>query len=147
MKSLLRLGKSWPFNAALIVVVAALCGYYALGSAWDAFTASRSARQVEATETQARAAEGAARDAVSEAAAADVERRVEDAVRERTINPERERAEVALSHARARRLEAERNHEAHQNFRPVSLDDARLRERNCADLAELYPGQKFPGCR
>lgn len=146
LRSVVEFIKRRPLVALLIAVAALVLVWYVGSSLRDGIAGASVDRQVTRTEAQADAAEATAADAISEAGEANVERRVEDAVREQTIKPQIERAARRSEDASARRRAAERTNEAHQNFRPVDLDDRLLRERNCAELAELYPGQQFPGC-
>lgn len=99
------------------------------------------------TETQARTEEKAAQGEKGTASEEKIERRVEDGVRERVIQPEIERTRRAAAESRQRTEKAVRNYEATQTgVSRESLDDGALRERNCADLRALYPEQRFKRC-
>ena len=78
----------------------------------------------------------------------EIERKAEDLHREEELKPQRQRAATSFAEARQRRKEAEDRYEKARNARrSPDPDDLTLRRRNCTDLAELYPGQRFAGCQ
>jgi hypothetical protein len=102
---------------------------------------------VQKTEAQASAAESQASGSTAEADRTSADRKVEDRVREQIITPEVERTKRASELTRERLRQAEVNHEkAIKGRGGDGLDDRALHERNCSDLAELYPGEHFEGC-
>jgi hypothetical protein len=77
----------------------------------------------------------------------EIERKAEDLNREQSLTPKRQQTATTLAEATQRRRAAEDRYEKSRNDRRhPDLDDLTLRRRNCSDLAELYPGQRFAGC-
>ena len=136
-------------------LVAALVGAALLFLLWQfggelvsGIRGARTASQVRETQSQAQTAQGEAQQAIKEGAEAGLDRRVEDRIREQTIQPERERTEQQVTRSRSRTIEAQKNYEASQQptLRP-HLDDRALCERNRADYEQLHPGRVYPGCQ
>lgn len=147
MKKLLQLGKSYPVNAALIVLLLALSIWYFGSSFVDGISSAFTQAEVTETTRQAEAEKSAARDELREAGAESVNRQIEDSVRTRTIEPEIERTSQASSNARERSQRSSKTYEQSQkSFRRDGLDDGALHDRNCANLHELYPGEIFRDC-
>jgi flagellar biosynthesis/type III secretory pathway M-ring protein FliF/YscJ len=105
-------------------------------------------KKVEQTKQAAGTEKTAAEQERISASETEVERKAEDLFREEKLKPERERANESLTESRKRRQQAEENYaKSRSNRSNPDPDDLNLRRRNCADLAELYPSQRFTGCQ
>lgn len=139
-----------PPAFALLVVACVAVGFLAVRFGDGLVSGFRSAlttRQVQATEGQAAKASADAGAQLGQANDTAVERKVNDRVREQTITPELEHTARASDHARERTTRARANYETAQtNSFHGGGTDSDLHKRNCADLAELYPGARFVRC-
>lgn len=105
-------------------------------------------REIEQLNQKAGEAENKAAAHVNEAREIAVKRAAEDFNRARQIVPEIERTSRNLAETRERTRKAQINYEkALQPPTPVDDPDITvLHDWNCADLAELYPGEQHPIC-
>jgi hypothetical protein len=109
---------------------------------------SFSERTIEKTKEAAATEKTAAEQERIDAGQIEIERKAEDLHRDQELKPQRLRAANSLAEARARRKEAEDRYETiRTNRRSPDPDGLTLHRRNCADLAELYPDQRFAGCQ
>lgn len=134
--------------AALIVACGLAATVWIYGGAfWGGVRAAFQDRKVERLQTQAHEAQAGAQTAERAADDTQIERTVEDQRRANEIAPAIERAgrTVAETSAEAQRARA-RYEQTQKNSRRDDLDDRVLHERNCADLAQLYPGERFRRC-
>lgn len=104
-------------------------------------------RAVEKGKSQAEAERTAGQQEKIQADEIEIQRKAEDLNRATNLTPERERAAGQVQTAQQRRQEAEDRYEKNRTARRPDLDDPALRRRNCADLAELYPAERFAGCQ
>lgn len=136
-----------PFVATAVALSILWIGYQFGGGVVSAFRSARTSAQVTATQAAAQVEQGKANDALTNANATSVERQINDAIREQTIKPEVERTARAARETNERVTRARASYEAAQtNNHRGDLDDRVLHERNCTDLAKLYPDERFERC-
>lgn len=105
-------------------------------------------RAIDKTKAEASAEKKAADQEKISAGQIEIERKAEDLNREQTLKPKRQQTAATLEEASRRRKAAEELYEKNRNDRRrPDPDDLNLHRRNCSDLAELYPGQRFAGCQ
>lgn len=133
--------------AAAIIIAMVYLGYLLVTAISNGFENA----QVERLNKQAAGKQAEANKSLDQANAEAVDRKAEDKLRERTIEPQLEQATQNSQAARERARQAERNYEKSRT-RPsgtdsrVDPDQRLLHERNCTDLRELYPGERIAGC-
>lgn len=109
---------------------------------------SFSNRAIEKTKVEAAAEKNASDQEKINAGQFEIERKAEDLNREQVLKPKREEAAANLAEATRRRKAAEELYEKNRNARRLpDPNDLNFRRRNCSDLAELYPGERFAGCQ
>ena len=105
-------------------------------------------RTIEKTKTAAVEEKTAATQDKISAGQIETERKAEDLNREQTLTPQRQQASATLAEATRRRQQAEDLYEKNRNARRIpDPNDLNLRQRNCSELAEIYPDQRFSGCK
>ena len=139
--------KEHPLIAlGLLLTVCALCFIYG-GAFIDGARNAKSQRAVSQTQGAAQTEQSEAGRALTHANQEAIDRQVEDGLRRRVIQPEAERTRRAATATRERTRMAQAAYEDVQKHPPRGdADSRRLHERNCADLAELYPGESIADC-
>ncbi|HEV2862863.1 MAG TPA: hypothetical protein VGX48_17740 [Pyrinomonadaceae bacterium] len=141
-----------PMSALLVAVTLGALASVAWQFAGGVVSGARSAitsNQVQATEAQSHEAQVQAGAAIASANETAVERKVNDQVRERTIKPAVEQTAREAAAAKERVKGARSNYEKATNTNALRRGDdlGALHRRNCADLALLYPGERFARCQ
>jgi flagellar biosynthesis GTPase FlhF len=128
---------------ALVIVGALYFGSSLITGIREAFQDA----QVNRLNKQSEQKEAEAQKSLDAADKEAVDRAVEDKLRELNIEPQRRQAKENSEQARQRATKAETDYEnARKNINRNSIDERLLHERNCADLHELYPGERVAGC-
>jgi F0F1-type ATP synthase membrane subunit b/b' len=132
---------------ALATILVALLWIYG-GAFVSGVRSALSGRAVSQNQNAAQAEQQQAEAAQTSANQEGVNRKVEDAIRQRTIEPEVQRAGRVAVERRERTRRAEAIYEkARQDSAGAGLSAGALRERNCSNLRDLYPGRVFDYCR
>jgi DNA-nicking Smr family endonuclease len=135
------------FNLRLVLIAGAVL-VLVLFSVW-AFRSCREAnreKKIEDAITETEILSNKATEATNEANKLNINRQINDEIREKVTKPNLKNASVNSNLTKRAAENAAKNYEKLQNANLSNDSDIDLHRRNCVRLAKLFPNIKFPEC-